>query len=54
MGGWKDVAARSLPPPMKFPRKDPFPGAKDFGELSEAVEPPVGHRNHFSAHHLVL
>ena len=32
--------------PFRLALKDLLPGAKDFGELGEAVEPAVGHRDH--------
>jgi hypothetical protein len=37
--------------PVELPVKDPLPGAKDFGELSEAVETAVRHRNHYLQAH---
>ena len=47
-----DLDQHTLPPPaVKLPVENPLPGAKDFGELSEAVEPTVGHRHHYLAAH---
>ena len=41
--------------PFRLALKDPLPGAKDFGELGEAVEAAIRHRNHdFAAHDLPL
>jgi len=38
--------------PFRLASKHPLPGAKDFGELSRAVQAAVGHcDHHFAAHH---
>jgi hypothetical protein len=51
-----DLDQYPLPPPaVEFPVEEPLPGTKDFGELSRAVEPAVGHRDHnLAPHHLPL
>jgi hypothetical protein len=38
-------------PAVEFPVEDALPRAKDFGELSRAVEPAAGYRHH-AAHDL--
>ena len=49
-----DLDQHPLPPPaVEFAVENPLPGAKDFGEPSEAVEAAVRHSNdNLAAHNL--